>query len=73
MTKTFNQYTDDDDLQESTLRNISAVVLMSRIVDRGRKIQQTNDIKKKLDLMASQNSHLAGLIWSMTQFIKSQK
>ncbi|MAF48175.1 MAG: hypothetical protein CMM10_07925, partial [Rhodospirillaceae bacterium] len=64
---------DDDDLQESTLRNISAVVLMSRIVDRGRKIQQTNDIKKKLDLMASQNSHLAGLIWSMTQFIKSQK
>ena len=76
-TKSFSQFTADDDdldegsfrLSEGSFRNVSAAVLVSKIHDRSRKIHSTKDIEKKLNLIASQNTHLAALIWSMTQFV----
>jgi hypothetical protein len=72
--KTFSQHINDDDdqLDEGFFRGASSVVLFSRIHDKSKKIKSTRNIQKKLDLVASQNTHLAALILA-TQFIPKEK
>jgi hypothetical protein len=69
----FDDEKSEDELSESLLRNVSATVLITRTLDLSRKIKQTKDLHTKLNLLASQNNHLAGLVWSMTQFVKKEK
>jgi hypothetical protein len=69
----FDDEKSEDELSEGILRNVSATVLITRTLDLGRKINQTDDLDVKMNLLASQNNHLAGLIWSMTQFVKKGK
>ena len=68
MMKTFQEYTEDDHLDESAIRGISAGVLFQRILSKSREIHRTKDASKKLDLIASQNTHLAAMVVAMTQF-----
>ena len=70
MLKSFSQFANDDDLDESAARNVSAAILVSRIHDRSRKVHATDDLEKKLNLIASQNTHLAAMIFAMSAKIK---
>ena len=66
--KSFHEYTDDECLDESTVRNVSAAVLFQQIHSKSREIKRANDIDKKMELIASQNTHLAAMVFAMTQF-----
>jgi hypothetical protein len=71
--KSFQEYTDDDFdeelyIEESAVRNLSAGVLFSRVLSKSKEIHRTKDVSKKLDLIASQNTHISALVFAMTQF-----
>jgi hypothetical protein len=70
--KSFAKYTSDEpeQLDEAILRNASALFLFNRILSASKNAQQSNDPIEKLNLIASQNTHLAAMIYAMTQFVK---
>ena len=56
----------DQSLEEDTLRNVSAAVLFTRILTLSKRIKRAKDTDEKIDLLASQNSHVAALVVAMT-------
>ena len=60
-------------LEEGALRNVSAVTLFTKIQSLTTQIRRSTDANEKLDLIASQNSYLAAMVWAMTQFDRKGK
>ena len=73
--KRFLEYTDDEpeQIDEAFLRNASAVFLFNRILSASKSAQKSNDTAEMLKLIASQNTHLAAMIFVMTQFVKEKR
>ena len=72
--KRFLEYARDEpeQLDEAFLRSASAAILFSRILSASNKAQKSADPIEKLNLIASQNTHLAAMIFAMTQFVKER-
>tara|TARA_B100000315_G_C14413714_1_gene512217 strand:+ start:481 stop:726 length:246 start_codon:yes stop_codon:yes gene_type:complete len=75
--KTFLNHVTDTDTQEldeaNLLRSVSALVLLKRILDRSTKARNSTDTNEQLRLIASQNSHLAAMIYAMTQLLPDKR
>lgn len=73
--KRFLKYTDDEPKQidEAILRNASAVFLFNRILNASKNAQKSNDAAEMMKLIASQNTHLAAMMFAMTQFVKEKR
>jgi hypothetical protein len=70
--KSFAEYAFDEpeQIDEAMLRNASALFLFNRILSASKNVQKSNDPIEKLNLIASQNTHLAAMVYAMTQFVK---
>ena len=68
----FSEFEDGDEqeLTEGALRGLSAAILFTRIWNLSKKVKQSKDIGEKLDLIASQNTHLAALGLAVGRFIE---
>lgn len=64
---------DAEQLDENLLRNASALVLFNRILNKSKKVQKSDDLNEKLNLIASQNTALSAMIFAMTQFVRKQR
>lgn len=84
--KTYNEYikgekshTDtlkwdsDMDLTEGFLRGASAVVIFNKIRSLSAQVKRERDVSKRLELVASQNTNLAAMVFAMTQFVSKNK
>ena len=84
--KTFKQYRDgaeanggrsksdyEGDLSEGFLRGASALVLFSNIRSLSVRIKQEEDLFKRMELIASQNTNLAAMVFAMTQFVAKKE
>ncbi len=68
----FSEFCDGEDetLTEDFLRNASALVLFNKILGNSRKVHRSKNVNEKLNLIASQNTHTAAMLFAMTQFVK---
>lgn len=57
----------DGELTEGAMRGLSAVALIARIRKLSADVKRAKGVDKKLELVASQNTHLAALVFAMTQ------
>ena len=78
--KSFKQFVDGsersetvEELEEGTLRNLGSAALAARILALSRKIKRTKDVGEKLDLVASQNTHLGALGLAVGKFLEKSK
>jgi hypothetical protein len=70
--KTFSEYdgVEDETLNEDFLRNASALVLFNRILGNSKKVHRSKNVNEKLNLIASQNTTLSAMIFTMTTLVK---
>lgn len=72
--RSFKEFVDESDQEpdEGALRNLGAAALFARILSLSRNIKRTKDIGEKLDLIASQNTHLAALGLAVGEFARKR-
>ncbi len=63
---------DPQSLNELSLRNTSALILFNRIHARSKKVHQSNDVSEQLRDIASQNTHLAAMIFALTSNLRNR-
>jgi len=59
-----------EELEEGTLRNLGAAVLLSRVVSLSKQIKRSKDLDTKIDLLASQNSTVAAIVMTVGKFLE---
>ena len=73
--RSFGEFVDQDEqeLTEGALRGLSAAVLFTRIWSLSKKVKRSKDIGEKLDLIASQNTHLAALGMAVGRVLETDR
>ncbi len=61
------------DLNELSLRNTSALVLIQRIHARSKRVHQSDDVNEQLREIASQNTHLAAMVFALNVELKKKR
>ena len=62
--------TEDEELTEGTLRSLGAAAIFAKVLSLSKQIKRKKDVSEKLDLLASQNTYLAGLGLAVGEFLE---